>query len=657
MTFRLRLVVLGITVYALFLWARASYLQLTPQARLENFRHQQFERVVTLQPRRGDILDRNGLELATSVTAYSVFVDPSLVKKKGKTAKGLARLLGLRYNETLSKVSLKDKKFVWIERRISSEVKDQLLRLKLKGVGVVEEPKRIYPNDQIISALMGYVGQEGTGLEGLELKFDSQLRGDTKKLSMQRDARGRPLISNGQIFSEPPEGEHLRLTIERELQYKLEHELMQALLEHQADNAMGVILDPRNGEVLAMANVPNFNPNFPQRSDPEMRRNRVITDPFEPGSTLKTFTIAAGLRAKAFSPNTLIDCEQGRLKIGKRTIREADEKHRFGLLTVNEILQHSSNVGSTKLALKLGTESIRQSLVDFGFGQKTGIGLPGESKGILPGLPWNEHLLANVSFGHGVAATVLQVANAYATIANGGILRSPKLLLTDSSKDSGGDSSKEITKETRVLPATVAGQMTFMLLGATGSQGTGVKARVPGFQVAGKTGTSQKVSTTGRGYLPNAYISSFAGYLPAHDPRFVIYVVIDNPQKGYYGSDVAAPVFARVARFAVQRTDLVPNLLTENDVRRGLFTVQENSQPRRARAKVVESSAKLRELAPGEVHMPDLSGLTLVEVMEALRTRKLQAAFSGQGRVLQTSPEAGTPVAEGAKVRIELGGR
>lgn len=645
MTLRLRLVVLGITVYALFLWVRASYLQLTPQARLENFRHQQFERVVTLQPRRGDILDRNGLELATSVTAYSVFADPSLVQKKSKTAKGLARILGLRYSETLSKVSQKEKKFVWIERRISSEVKDQLLRLKLKGVGIVEEPKRIYPNDQIISALMGYVGQEGTGLEGLELKFDPQLRGDTQKLAMQRDARGRPLISNGQIFSQPPEGEHLKLTIERELQYKLEHELMQALLEHQADNAMGVILDPRNGEVLAMANVPNFNPNFPQRSEPEMRRNRVVTDPFEPGSTLKTFTIAAGLRSKAFSPNTLIDCEQGKLKIGKRIIREADEKHRFGLLTVNEILQHSSNVGSTKLALKLGREQVRQSLIDFGFGQKTGIGLPGESKGILPGLPWNDHLLANISFGHGVAATVLQVANAYATLANGGILRTPKLLLNEPSK------------ETRVLPQAVAGQMTFMLLGATGSEGTGVKARVPGFQVAGKTGTSQKVSNTGRGYLPNAYVSSFAGYLPAHDPRFVIYVVIDNPKKGYYGSDVAAPVFARVARFAVQRTDLVPNLLTENDVRRGLFNVQKDSEPRRQRAKAQAAASQLRELAPGEVHMPDMSGLTLVEVMEALRSRKLQGAFSGSGRVMQTIPAPGTPVAEGAKVRIELGGR
>ncbi len=656
MNVRIRTIAFLFCLAGLFLWLRASYLLLLPQPRLEAFRQRQFERVVTLTPRRGDILDRHGNELATSVTAFSIFVDPSLVKRPVATAKALARILGLRYDEVLRKLKLREKKFVWIDRRVSRELRDQVARRKLRGVGAVEEPRRVYPNDQILSAVLGHVGLDGQGLAGLEGKFESVLRGDQKKISMQRDARGRPLVVDGQIFSEPPEGETLRLTIDREIQYKLEHELMQASLEHQADSAQGVVLDPKTGEVLGLASVPNFNPNFPGRSEPDHRRNRAITDPFEPGSTMKTFTIAAGLELGLFTPNSLVDCGGGVLKVGKRTIREADERHRYKWLTVNEILQHSSNVGSTKLAFNITSKKLRDKLFEFGFGQKTGIALPGESRGILPGLPWNDHLLANISFGHGIAATTLQVASAYAAIASGGVWRTPHLVTPPTESREGAFAFREA----RVMSESVAAQMTYMLLGATGFEGTGIKARVPGFQVAGKTGTSQRVSRDGKGYEPNSYISSFAGFLPAHDPRLVIYVVIDNPKRGYYGADVAAPVFSRVARFAVERLDLVPNLLAESDVKKGVFQVAAPAPRRNAAAsKTIEKkiSGPWMELERGQLSMPDLKGLTLSEVMEAVQARRLEASYFGKGVAIKTEPPSGTPVAEGGRVRIHFGPR
>src|SRR5207253_2623837 len=288
---------------------------------------------------------------------------------------------------------------------------------------------------------------------------------------------------------------------------------------------------------------PTFDVNKAMKTAPEVRRDKVATDAFEPGSTMKTFVIATALREGLAAPNTKFFCENGSFKVGDKVIHEAEAKEVFGNLTVSEILALSSNIGTTKIAFKMGAETLRQGLLDFGFGSKLGLDLPGEARGSVQALPWRPHLLSNISFGHGIAVTPLQIANAYAAVANGGVLNTPYIV--QSMRDSETGQVKEMQQKPirRVLTAEQASQMKIMLSGVTAPGGTGKNARVNGFIVAGKTGTAQKVDPNGRGYIKGAYISSFAGFIPANDPKFVIYVALDRPRKGFYGAQVAAPIF------------------------------------------------------------------------------------------------------------------
>ncbi|MEN0059769.1 MAG: penicillin-binding protein 2, partial [Bdellovibrio sp.] len=334
----------------------------------------------------------------------------------------------------------------------------------------------------------------------------------------------RPLINDGLLFLENPEGSELRLTVDSELQYRLESELENTVKTFEADHAVGVILDARTSAVLALASSPTFDVNKPAKVAPEFRRNKIVTDAFEPGSTMKTLVIAAALNRGLIKPNTKFYCEKGVFRIGDRVIREAESKEKFEDLTVAEILAVSSNVGTTKIAFKMGPEALRQGLLDFGFGQKTGVEFPGEAKGSVLPLPWRQHLLSNISFGHGISATPLQIANAYAAIANGGVLNTPYIVQSIRDSETGEVVETPVKPLRRVLSSEQAAQMRAMLLGVTTQGGTATNARVEGFMVGGKTGTAQKVNPHGRGYLKGAYISSFAGFIPANDPRFVIYV-------------------------------------------------------------------------------------------------------------------------------------
>jgi cell division protein FtsI (penicillin-binding protein 3) len=291
-----------------------------------------------------------------------------------------------------------------------------------------------------------------------------------------------------------------------------------------------------------------------------------VTDMFEPGSTMKTFVMAAAIEKKKIEPNTKVFGEFGSYKIGKRVIREADAKHHFGWITATEVLAYSSNIGSTKIAQIVGEDDLREAYLRFGFGEPSGVDLPGEARGMVQPLPWREHLLANVSFGHGISATALQVANAYASVANGGWLKRPYIMKSIRDSETGEVSEGKPKTIRRVLGDDAAAKVRLMLSATTIGDGTGLNARVPGFPVAGKTGTAQRVLENGRGYEPGAYVSSFAGFLPANDPKFVIFVSLDKPRKNYYGGAVAAPVFARIARFAVSRAGLSPVLISAKNV-------------------------------------------------------------------------------------------
>lgn len=538
---------------------RATFLQIVPHQKLNHLKERQFQSTIQIEPRRGVVYDRNGRELAVSIPVQSVFADPKIIKNRKQVAKQLAPVLGVSRESLMGKLKDKDKRFVWLQRRLSEESAQQIKKMSIYGIGFVEEWKRIYPNDNLFSQTLGFVNSEDRGISGLELSHDKLLRGDEKNIRIKRDARGRPLASESFLFTEPPEGEHLTLTVDSEIQFALESELERAVHDFQAEGATAVVLDAQTSAIRAMGSYPTFDPNSKSAAKPEMMRNRTVTDAFEPGSVMKTFVIAKGLKEGILDPEKLYFCENGVMKIGKRVIREAEASHNFKYLSVKDILGFSSNIGTTKIAFELGAEKVREGYLDFGFGQRTKIDFPGETKGILHDLPWSDHLLSNNSFGHGMTASALQIANAYVAIVNGGLLNKPYLI----EKGAGIDESTPRESQ-RVLTEEQSNVMRGMLVAATQAKRTGTQAQIEGFEVGGKTGTAQKVSPHSKGYIPGGYISSFAGFFPAGQPKYVIYIMVDYPKKAYYGSQVAAPVFARLASYMARKDSLVPEKNMKN---------------------------------------------------------------------------------------------
>ncbi len=623
---------------------RAAYLQLVPNARLQLLQKRQFETVINLKSRRGDVLDRKGRELAVSTAAYSLFADPKIIEKPNFVAIQLSKILNHPSREILKKLKNRSSRFVWIERKMELPQYDQIQALKIRGLGFIDESKRVYPNETLLANVLGFVGGDGKGLEGLEAHLNEQLEGSHRKVSLQRDAHGRPLIVNGQVFTESPDGAEVQLTIDRELQFILEQELRNAVVEHQADSAVGVVLDAQTSEVLAMASAPVFDSNKALSVSPEIRRDRPVSDAFEPGSVMKIFTIASALKAGLLQPNTKYNCEGGQMRIGKHLIHEAESKDKWGWLTASEILAHSSNVGATKIAFSVGSEKIRQTLEDFGFNQKTGIDLPGEAKGIVHPLPWGDIELSNISFGQGLMVTPLQIANAYAAIANGGLLKKPFIVKTIRDHETNETIETQPKTVARVLTPEQASKLRLMLMEVVSKDGTGYNARVPGFPVAGKTGTAQRVNPDGKkGYVGGGFISSFAGFLPANDPRFVIYVAITHPRKNYFGGAAAAPVFAQVAKFAVREAGLAPILFTENDI------VKKPSQPFIANPTQVVNTESTKEFI-----VPELTGLSLREVLNRVGSRPVILNWQGQGFVTQTFPTAGSKLESGQQLTVVL---
>jgi cell division protein FtsI (penicillin-binding protein 3) len=632
-----------------FLWGilvlRAAVLQVLPNARLQALQSKQFKTVITLQNRRGIIVDRNGRELALSTKAYSLYADPKLIENKVGAARRLAKLFGPSSKYYFAKIKDAQKRFIWIERLMDEEMANEIRSWEVKGLQIVEEYKRVYPNENLLAAVLGFVGKEGKGLEGLELGQNAALQGNTKKVTVRRDARGRPLVADGLIFAENPDGAEIKLTVDAELQHTLETELRESLREFEADKATGIILDAKTSAILAMSSAPGFDANRALRLKPEQRRNRAITDSFEPGSTFKTFVIAAGLKEKIIQPNTRYNTEYGKFKVGDRIIRESSEKERWSSLTVSEILQYSSNVGTTKIAFDLGPEVLEKSLRDFGFGQRTGVDLPGDAKGIMNPLPWRPHLLANISFGQGIGVTALQMANAYAAIANGGTLNAPFIIHSIRDPDTNDVTEFKPKAIRKVLDPEDAASVRLMLMGTTGIGGTGENARVEGFPVGGKTGTAQKPREDGTGYLDGGYISSFAGFIPANDPKFVILILVDNPKKKntYYGSQVAAPIFSRVASYAARREGLAPVLLSEKNF------------PQKPSAKTLREEKKSREQVIRTDYANSLQSVTVPSIITISSTALLPAsvAIATDAAAPETSNAPTTTIPEQAVQAIE----
>jgi len=646
-----------------FLWGllvlRAAYLQVIPNKRLEALQARQFQTVITLQNRRGTIVDRAGRELATSNRAYSVYADPQLIEGKKRVARKLAKILGSRVDTIYSKIKDGKKRFVWIQRLMDEKTADEVKEMDVRGLQTVEEFKRIYPNENLMSQVLGFVGQDGQGLEGLELLFDKELKGNTKKVTVRRDARGRPLVADGLMFADNPAGAEIKLTVDSDLQHMLETELQGAINDYDADSATGVILDAKTSAILAISSAPTFDANRALSAKPELRRNRAVTDMFEPGSTMKTFVVATALKEKIAQPNTKYNTENGHFQVGDRVIKEAETKEKWSHLTVSEILAYSSNIGTTKIAFQIGDKTLRENYYNFGFGQKTGVDLPGDTRGLIQSLPWRPHLLANISFGHGIAVTALQMANAYASIANGGILNRPYIVQAVRDPESGETRDFQPQALRRVLSAEDSASLRLMLTGATAPGGTGVNAKVDGYLVAGKTGTAQKVNPNGRGYMQGAYVSSFAGFIPATEPKFVIYVVVDHPKKNaFYGSQVAAPIFSRLASYAARREGLPPVLISEkNFVDKDMMKSAKQKKASRLAAKVARDliqSEKSAEQSTEPGMVPNWTHLTLREVLKKASGQNLQLRIRGQGVVSEIIPEPGSPLPAEGNIQVIL---
>ena len=603
------------------LFVRLSIVQILPNKKLEDLRQKQFESSITLSPVRGKILDRNGVELASSVSVYSLFADPHIIKNPKTLSKKISKKLKLSYKSVFKKLKNKNSRFVWIKRKLDESVKQEVEAWKVYGLGFIEESKRVYPKGSLLSQVLGFVGNDGKGLEGLEGYYDSLLSGQDYKTLILRDAKRRPLLGEKSFFFERPEGKSIKLTIDHFLQYELSRELDSAVRKYQADGAVGVILDASTSEVLAMGNYPFFDANQALKTSASLRRNRVVTDSFEPGSTFKTFTIAAALEENLITPNEEFDCLKGSFEVDGHTISEASGRE-FENLTVIDVLAKSSNVCVSRIALKMKDQVFRKYIDLFGFGHKTNIDFWGESYGILPKTPWKKVKSSTVAFGHGISVTPIQIANAYAMLANGGELNQPRLL----KEVLNSDEKLELKKPERVLSKKTVDQLKLMLMAATSEDGTGSKARVLGYHVAGKTGTAQKVSKDKKGYLDEEHISSFAGFVPANDPKFVVYIAIDNPRVKYFGSEVAAPIFSKLAYHALLKSGIQPAVLTKNQ----LYEVPE-----------IKAERKIANVPLDK--LPDLRGQSLKDVMILLKGKDLKTTISGSGMVVSQRPDPDTP--------------
>ncbi len=625
---------------------RGFQLQVLPQDRLNALKEKRFQRTIHIDARRGDLIDRKGAELAVSVPRYSLFADPSIITEHQQITDRLTRHLGLSRSEVSKKIRRKGTRFVWLARKLSKEDYDKIQSWGIRGLGFKTEPVRIYPNAPLMSSVLGLVGSENKGLEGLERELEGYLSGDEKVMVLQRDARGRPLIENGWLFLKNEDGKDVRLTVDRDLQHFVEQALGRAVSELSAQSASAVVVDVETAEIRAMANI------RPQ-GQARRGRNMAVVDAYEPGSTLKSMLVAAALEEKIVQPNTVVDTGGGSLRIGKRVIREASRSHQFESLTVTEVLAKSSNVGTANLAFMLGAEKYRDYLTAFGFGGKTGFSFPGEAAGILHPLPWRKEHLASVSFGHAMTSTLLQMAGAYTVLASGGMFRPLKIVEGVRDPVTGQWESVDGSQEPRrVVSQSVADTLSLMLAVATSEGGTGTLARVPGFAVAGKTGTAQKVDPNGRGYLDGAYISSFAGYFPLPNPRFVIVVSVDEPQDKYYGSSVAAPLFAQMASFLTRHEELVPRLISKSHVVRAERDIWDYQQAQQQALQKLANPPSVASEFESQM-MPDLKGKSLREVKRLLSTSGATIEFRGSGtRVKSASPSPGVELSKGQRVRV-----
>jgi cell division protein FtsI (penicillin-binding protein 3) len=554
---RVRIVACGVVLVALFVAVgkRAFNLQVREAERLRAMAEEQYLREVELPPRRGRILDRNGAELASTADVDSIYCNPRRLPDPADAARRLARALGIDRRELEKKLQQR-RFFTWVKRKVTPDEAAAVKALALPGVAFVREPRRFYPNRSLAATVMGLAGSDGRGLDGVELALDKQLTGTTSSVVGIRDALGRDLAVEGMPDTPTGVGSDVVLTIDRYLTFVTERAIADGQARTHAKDIVAIVMNPQTGELLAMASVPTFNPNDP--SEAAGARDRAITDAYEPGSTMKTFTIASALEAGVVRADDRFDCLQGKMMVGKYSIHDT---HPHGVLTVAEVFKFSSNIGATKIARRLGREGLADALGRFGFGSPTGVGLPGERSGVIrPVDKWGDIGFANVSFGQGLTVTPLQMVTGVSAIAAGGLYHAPRVVLRVVQPDGTVEAPAvaSAASDRRVMAEPAARTMLGIMRGVTEEGGTAKQAAIDGYVVGGKTGTAQKVSNGH--YDPNKWVSSFVGVVPIEAPRLAIIVVVDEPQGGHLGGAVAAPIFKEIAEQALRYLHVPPSI-------------------------------------------------------------------------------------------------
>jgi len=663
--------------------ARVAHLTIVERSELWARAQSQYLETIHMAAPRGQIRDREGTIFADTVGMPSIYASPRYHAVPPEQREALAKALDVPRVRLDQKLDSKAG-FVWLKRHVSRAQASQVERLHLAGIDSILEGRRVYPLQTIGSHVVGTAGTDLRGLEGIELRYDRWMRGEELVYKVERDGRGRSLFTDGVAAEESDErapgplaldtrlegGATLELTIDAGLQEMVERELAAGVQSANADAGTAIMLDPKTGAILALANYPWYDPNKPNSAGPAARRNRAVTDSFEPGSTMKAVLTAAALDNGVVNPTDRVFCENGKYKIGKWTINDHEP---YGLLTIPEVIQHSSNIGASKIAEKLGRERYFNYLGRFGFGHPTAVDLPGEVAGIVRPLNrWAQIDLATSSFGQGISVTAIQMAAAYAAIANGGRMHQPYLLerAVDPSGrvllERDGQIGEAATRD--VIRPETARELTSMLERVVEMDGgTGKKARVPGVRVAGKTGTAQKVDPHTHRYS-NERLASFIGFAPVDDPLFVTLVMIDNPKGERYGGLVAAPVFSAIMSRALDRFGRRPGVLPTvlpasvkdegHAPVKGLLSiaakgaVKSTVLPGKGNAK---GGAALRGASggvqrigfPGPVELtPSFGGMSLRTALREAQRLGIRLEARGSGFVVAQDPPAGTPLPE-----------
>jgi cell division protein FtsI (penicillin-binding protein 3) len=632
-------------LWAVAIQARLVYLQVHKHEDLEARAANQSARTMDISAKRGDILDRRGHVLAYSVESDSVYGVPSEITNAKEAAWLICGALGdcaSKEQEALAGRLQQKRAFVYVRRRVTPQQAKRVADLELEGIDFIKEDRRFYPKKHLAAQLLGFVGIDNKGLAGIEAAYDSQISGSTGKLLYQTDARGRAF---SRLERPPTTGASVELSIDEYLQHVAERELRDAVARNRAAGGTVIVMDPNTGEILALANEPTFNPNAFSTATPQERRNRAVQDIYEPGSTFKVVTASAALEERVVDPDDVIDVSGGRIRFGSRVI---DDTHDYGSLSFTDVIVKSSNVGAIKVGLMLGPDRLGDYVRRFGFGRALSPDFPGETSGIV----WDpakldNSALASMSMGYQVGVTPLQMVAAVSSVANGGDLIQPRVvraLVRD---------GKRTDVKPMVLGRTISKATSVVLTGImeqTVERGTATYAQVPGYTIAGKTGTASKL-VDGR-YSGTDYFASFVGFLPSRNPVATIIVVLDSPRAhGYYGGPIAGPVFQKIAEATLRHFGVPPSLNAPPPVLVARRDASDEIQP-------VRSVAAASILPAGAVssanEMPDFRGMGAREALRAATRIGLSARIYGSGVVANQRPAAGAPLEPGMTTEFWL---